>query len=774
MTCCVDLAGLLGLSFVWSRLRGAREQRRRERLAQLKQLAQRFLGRDLSTVATSGISRLPAGADNSAASALAAVNRYEEHFRVQRAADGCMTGLSGEGCFTSPLARVPTSVLSIAGLSKSQDEDLEAESLTCAEMKPWLLSAAACAVPADEVYARLEFYRQLLMRPEVFGEDPAFFLLLASVCQHLEELLGRLAGASRSCALLLGKVLSTGQELLDTLLPVLLLAICDAVEPSALPHISMESLLASAGGAEANSSSAFAGLWKKDNGRILRELIMSKHFGEFWGRPAADKVVASSMLDMWLELRHAWADALDSDFEARLRQESGVHELFRSRSCREVQQCFLDLHKHLDNVVKFFSLAGHYRRLANIAGDAAMYHLRTSLHHLLQEIELAVVQVAAAVSRIMQEVRRTVMNITQGDTKTGSRQLLWLERLRLIDEHALGRCQKALLETFQELRYLSSETRLPKLQASCRKSLEQITDITASSEFRSRCAEAPPKALMPSEPLESVPAESQVQNTLTAWSVERQFSLQQSEVVALRRHGKESLLDRHPVFSTPGAAVEALNEGVLKELGEFCLIRCGQQTSAENSADSGYVCLVREGCRQAAQEALGLDSLESTTSAASRSSIAAAVAEAQLSLMHEAPETPEASDAAQARDAPEVRAIGKLCEEEEQNRFYGLLMGAVLPLLGDGTSLSGDQTVKLLQRAGLSEMELQDVLTAEGVNLDEPVEAEGLCRLLKLVACVQSGCSDVSAAQRQIPDRVPAIRGLNWDGKKLRITEAMS
>eukprot|EP00913_Durusdinium_trenchii_P025152 g23611.t1 len=103
----------------------------------------------------------------------------------------------------------------------------------------------------------------------------------------------------------------------------------------------------------------------------------------------------TKLLDLWLELRHSWVDALDEGEDLALG--SGIHQLFRSKSSREVQQQYLDLYKQLDNLIKFLSMVAHYRRLANIAGDAAMYHLRSTLHHLLQEIEIAVANTLALV-----------------------------------------------------------------------------------------------------------------------------------------------------------------------------------------------------------------------------------------------------------------------------------------------------------------------------------------------------------------------------------------
>ncbi|CAE8614438.1 unnamed protein product [Polarella glacialis] len=514
-------------------------------------------------------------------------------------------------------------------------------------------------------------------------------------------------------------------------------------------------------------------------------------------------------------------DALDGP-QDRLTSDSGLQELFRTRACREAQQSYLDLYKQLDNFVKFLSMASNYRHLANIAGDAGMYHLRTRLHHLLQEIELCLVQISQGVSRLMREVRKTVTDITLGDPKPAGRQLLWLERLQLIDEGALGRCFKSLLEALQELRYLSSEARLPELQDSCKRSLNQISEITASAEFRSRCAEVPPIAQLADGPARlGLEDEDQVQGEVAeltsqtapaAWSVERHFPLRPQEATAMRSRGLGQLLDRHRRFSSLGEAVEALNSEAEAAESDFCVVCCGplgsglQEPPADAELDSNevdrcnegdYACLFRPGGREAAQEALSLESLNAWSSMEAkldsegqltRLSLAPlAISEAQEGAQEVVQEVHQAdidavtersshqTEAAQPPPAERENVRGKVCSEEEQGRFYELLFGAVLPLLGDGTSLSGAQAISLLQRSGMEERDLVDVLAAEATDPEEPVDRDTLRRLLGLVAHVQAGCQgeELKAARNCVPECVPSLRGLNWDGRRLRILEPL-
>ncbi|CAJ1452886.1 unnamed protein product, partial [Effrenium voratum] len=235
-------------------------------------------------------------------------------------------------------------------------------------------------------------------------------------------------------------------------------------------------------------------------------------------------------------------------------------------------------------------------------------------------------------SRIMREVRRAVMNATSGNAKgAAGGTLLWLSRLQVIDEQALGRSTLALLEALQQLRFLSSEARLPELRKSCQQSLQQICALTASPEFRSRCLEVPPETTLPA--LEIFAGEEE-----------------EAETEPLEEAEAPALLETAPAPSA-GAAGPASPASPLPE------------------------------------------------------------------------PKPEAE-----REAPEARAevrLGKECDQEEQDRFYELLLAAVLPLLGDGSCLASEEVLFMLGRAGL-QAQAQDLMRGK-----ERVEGEELRRILE-------------------------------------------
>eukprot|EP00913_Durusdinium_trenchii_P017727 g16659.t1 len=214
MTCFGDLGVLLGLSILWSRVEASWRRKRQKRLDLLQDLARRVLGREL--VSGGG----PESYENTVAeSVLRAVRQYQDQRpRSERCApptfgECCAVtpGLSAVRSLSSSAGGLLSPMLQHAGLVKDE-VDVDPEDLLCEDVRCWLSSTSR-----GELERHLGFYRQVLMRPEVFAEDPRFFHLLVFLCERLEELLGRLSVTSRDCATQLAKVISIGKELLDGL-----------------------------------------------------------------------------------------------------------------------------------------------------------------------------------------------------------------------------------------------------------------------------------------------------------------------------------------------------------------------------------------------------------------------------------------------------------------------------------------------------------------------------------------------------------------------------
>ncbi|CAK0863596.1 unnamed protein product, partial [Prorocentrum cordatum] len=308
-------------------------------------------------------------------------------------------------------------------------------------------------------------------------------------------------------------------------------------------HITAERLRASAarslGAAAAAGPAAAAGapdglarLWEADAGRLLRGLLLSEHCREFCAGGAAGAValpLGQTFPDVQVELFHDWMDRAD---QGRSLQRSGLHVRFQRDT--DMQQRYIDLCKGVDSYIKFLSLVGHFKRLANIDGDAGMYSVRDALHHLLQEIETVAMTIAQSAANIMEDVKKQVTDLCLrhgGGSRGSDDHARWIERLTMIDELEQRVSLQRLLTLVQELRHRSSEARLPSLRSSARRNLEQILSDSASEGFRARCAEEPPA--LAGGGLDCLRAGAPVVQDgapAPAWSVEWHFRFQASEV----------------------------------------------------------------------------------------------------------------------------------------------------------------------------------------------------------------------------------------------------
>merc|ERR1712129_6269 len=246
------------------------------------------------------------------------------------------------------------------------------------------------------------------------------------------------------------------------------------------------------------------------------------------------------------------------------------------------------------------SMIEHYKLLANIGGDAGMYHLRASLHHLLQELELVLLPMEQETAEIMDNVKRVVRDIALTDSQPSGKRLLWIERLQIIDECSQAKSFLNFRDTISELRYLSCDARLPALQSACQQSLSQITAIMDSPEFLRRCTENPPALESPTfEAIADGPASPEGGDE---WHFRLHFRLQQDEMQAA--HLPDSLLTqiRSCFSSEVGDIVADLNNGKIPDPGVCYILQC--------HGTSEYIILHKAGNRESAVEVLGLGKSE--------------------------------------------------------------------------------------------------------------------------------------------------------------------
>jgi len=768
---------IAGIAGWWSYRRG-RDGQRNQRLNVLSGIAQQVLEQDIGrtwrpTHNTPG--RLPLGADASAAAALRAIQQYQDQKAV-RQSQGC-------GAPALPSCYVGAFKMSVCGDDATVHTD--AETAVCEELKAWLLGAAAGAESARKVEQRLEFYHQILMRPETF-DDASFLAVISTVCERLDELLERLAGAVRTCALQLSKLLNSGREIINALLPVLILAITDSVTDGPLPTLSAEMLAASAinmEGTHKSKKDVFASMWQTDAGSLLRELLWSPHFKQFWGFDETDlsPSAGTGVLGMKVELGHKWEDCL---LEGKSLPCSGLQELFQNQKYIHILQAYLGLFDNIDRFAKFMSMIEHYKLLANIGGDAGMYHLRDSLHHLLQELELVLLPMEQGTTEIMENVKRFVREIALNDSQPSGRRLLWIERLQDIDECLQAKCFRNFRQAMSELRYLSCDARLPALQSACEQSLSQITAIMDSPDFLRRCNETPPALASPTfEAIADGQASPEggddggiVVTSHTLWSIQHQFRVQQPEVQAAQLLGSLECC-----ASEVGGIVADLNNGKIPDPGVCCVLQC--------NGTSEYIILHKAGMRESAVEVLGLGESERCRSVQSTltrccTELSAQEEHRQVNGEKEAnTEQDERTKGCDTRVTTQnvvnpTEAAEETLLPDKQATFYEVLFAAVLPLFEQSEHLTADQLRQLLRRSNLDSSLLEQILATEKDALKrDSVDCQTLKRLGCLVANAQSGLVDVAAAKKRNPSNVPALQGILWDErrpKKVSITEAFA
>mmetsp|Transcript_74475 Transcript_74475/g.206850 ORF Transcript_74475/g.206850 Transcript_74475/m.206850 type:complete len:789 (-) Transcript_74475:125-2491(-) len=782
----VELGCAAGLfSYGWWHVTSAKWSKERKKLSMVSQLYREVLKSELNpSRPRASMASPPSGADSSAAAALSAV----QHWQVVRAA-----AKGDPGSSSAPSCHVGIMKVNACG---DGPPPTDAESAVCEEFKPWLLVAAGGSVQTEEVARRLELCRQLLMRPESL--DGSFVQLMASVSQHLDALSDRHAGAVRTCAIEISRLLARGRQFVDSTMPVFLFGLPDAFSSEPPPHLTAELLAASAGtlGDRPSSpgSDPFANFWRTPIGGFLQEVFSTAHFLELWeplGASASSENSGARRRRMEANRKkdHNYVEEkwLALTTSVPLQSGSGICDLFWNAKNSDLQLVYFDLFKQMDNFILFLSSFMVYKRMANIAGDAAMSKLRTGLHHLLRELEHSLMQVRQGAARVADEAKHTAAELAMSAATPSGRRLDWIERMQHIDEITIDKAFQGAMESIQELRFLSSEARQPALHRACKRSLVQLADITESSAFRARCQHALPAMAEPDltavddepeegvllalpappagEAIEAVPSEGAV------WSVERQFVADDADVV-----GRPELIDPKALsggsrgFAIVGEAVSKLNAGVIECPNDFCIVGVpevdGGGSGEGSTAEEEIVALIvlyKRGARNAAMSSLGLTD-------------AAEVAEEAIVDTPEEPQ--EDLPCGQDLDFPEPRSV-PLAEEDT---FYEVLLMSVSPFFGGGDVdiLTRGQAVVLLERTGLGGADVQTVLDQGLASMRkgkrDMVDCPALKRIGREVATLQAiahhaGSPASAPTHGENTALLPELRGISWDGRRIRVLE---
>lgn len=296
---------------------------------------------------------------------------------------------------------------------------------------------------------------------------------------------------------------------------------------------------------------------------------------------------------------------------------------------------------------------------------------------------------------------------------------------------------------------------MPELQDACRATLQQLAAISASSDFRSRCAN--PNLELPVEaPLLALAGETTEAGTTctveevnddatSVWSLLQSRELSRDESDAVKRVRPELILSS---VNSIERAVFELNEGILKIETEFCIVYAQSQLL--------FILMYKTGCEEVADAAI---------------KHMAQGGDAGVSLSPGS-HSPRCDDEAENENVALRMKFAK-----EESKFYEALLVAVCPYFGE--VLTREQAKIIFGHACLEEWQLDAVLDEVG---NTSIDAETLQRLGRLVASLQAdpetfkdGAGFFSAGRltdaiRQRPaDRLPKISGVSWNADRGRV-----
>jgi len=513
--------------------------------------------------------------------------------------------------------------------------------------------------------------------------------------------------------------------------------------------LSIETLLSALASRQEKGSSVFNRLWTMDVGVILESFLSTPHFLELWlpqqSTTSIDSLSAGSrkVRDTWVELRHKWMDVAAAETPM---EDSGLCELFQKHARLEMQLVYLDVYKHLDNFVFFLAALENYRRLSHIGGDAGMYRLRDSLHHLLQELERALEQLHQGVVRVVDHAMAEVMRISLTDSVACGRRGLWIERLALIDVDSFIRGHVELVRAIQMIRFLSGAARLPALERSCEQSLQKAAIICDSAEFRARCAHE-----LPQEALPSMKVLASLENDVIADAgVPHVDDCMEPRVSPLI----ESLTDDITCLGVASASPP----DVLQP----------SSTYAKSQLDS-----VSSACAPSAS--LGTSSTAPETSVTGASDYSVLDAGPAALPGGRKPDTASVPMAVLPRELHPSSQAEMLADAERKYYDALFMMGYC------GESLDIGKVAALLSRANLSGMMRMQIMKDSELNRqlsDTGLDIDGLIRLGRLVAHGQGGGNlrDKIEGVALVPGPLPAFQGVVWEAQreKLGITQDLT
>jgi len=373
--------------------------------------------------------------------------------------------------------------------------------LVLEEVKDWLLKVSRdTLMPAAEVSNRLEYCRQLMLRPSIFKADNDFTFLqtIAHVCKELDKLHRRMLTQTKINADKLDLAFRTGKELLETSVSIFHYALSNDVTQRAKavsrwgtppPELDFDVVLLSANKEDEGECKEVD--WSTDAGKALCGTLSTRYFKALYlegaQREEDEAVYADSFkIDKGEDSLHKMLEQLRSEWTSgrHLTEGCGLLEAFRGKDQANTRSAYVDLLIQTDRLAYFLHKMRPYKELGWQAGDIAMCRLHKQLSHLLQEIESDLVLFRQAWLEVMRGAKRQMCSVTK--RRADRVETYWIQGIRHIDTTRAGDLYNKFLDLCNEIRVASSEARAFELEHNAMKGIENITATFNLPEYESR------------------------------------------------------------------------------------------------------------------------------------------------------------------------------------------------------------------------------------------------------------------------------------------------
>lgn len=338
-----------------------------------------------------------------------------------------------------------------------------------------------------------------------------FLNTMAQVCEQLDRLLKHTIANQHNGIETIGQMLSSGLEIVEGTLTALLFVLPDEVtipgrsrlnRTADMPDAFGLAALCSAAeqlGTQSSEQTATGGSsqavgWGTDAGLLLKDLLTTPHMLGLCQNDTASQlanaVVATespssnepaAFLRLFEEVRSRWS-------EDEVKPCSGLDIRFRGPAQLGMRMAHLDVCWHLDRIIFFLATLRPYHQIVGMRGDIVMCWLRSSLGHLMQELERALLQLRQSRLELMRAAKLHLQDLAKHLPRPGTELYRWMQGLRHIDENRLDENLKAVLAHCAEVRTATTATREEELGSAVRQGLKDVTALFSSVEFQARCS----------------------------------------------------------------------------------------------------------------------------------------------------------------------------------------------------------------------------------------------------------------------------------------------